>query len=48
MKLFDSSKVTQVAFKNYASFTKFITKIDGATIDDAEDLRLDMLMYNLT
>ena len=31
---------TQVAFKNCAPFTKCITKIDGTTIDDAEDLDL--------
>ena len=37
----------QVAFKNCASFIKCITKIDGTTIDDAEDLDLVMLMYNL-
>ena len=29
---------TQVAFKNFALFTKCITKIDGTTIGDAEDL----------
>ena len=29
---------TQVSFKNCAPFTKCITKIDGNTIDDAEDL----------
>ena len=39
--------VTQVSFKNCAPFTKCITKIDGATIDDAEDLDLVMPMYNL-
>ena len=38
---------TQVAFKNCAPFTKCITKIDGTKIDDAEDLDLVMLMYNL-
>ena len=38
---------TQVAFKNCAPFTKCITKIDGTTIDDAEDLGLVMQMYNL-
>ena len=38
---------TQVAYKNCASFIKCITKIDGATIDDAEDLDLVMPMYNL-
>ena len=38
---------TPLAFKNYASFIKCITKIDGTTIEDAEDLDLVMLMYNL-
>ena len=38
---------TQVAFKNFAPFTKWITKIDGTTTDDAEDLYLVMPMYNL-
>ena len=38
---------TQVAFKNYAPFNKCITKIDGTTIDDAEDLDLVMPTYNL-
>ena len=33
---------TQVAFKNFALFTKFITKIDGTTIENAEDLDLVM------
>ena len=28
----------KVAFKNCVPFTNFITKIDGTTIDDAEDL----------
>ena len=37
----------QVAFKICATFTKCITKIDGATIDDAEDLDIVMPMYNL-
>ena len=32
-------------FKNFASFTRCITKIDETRIDDAEDLV--MLMYNL-
>ena len=39
--------VTQVAFKNCSPFIKCITKIDGTTIDDAEDLDLVMLMNNL-
>ena len=34
-------QATQTAFTNCALFTKCITKIDGATIDDAEDLDLD-------
>ena len=37
-------QATQVAFKNCAPFTKCITKIDGTTIDDAEDLDLVMSM----
>ena len=36
-----------VAFKNCATFTKCIIKIDGTTTDNAEDLDLVMLMYNL-
>ena len=38
--------VTQVTFKGCAPFIKCITKIDGPTIADAEDLDLVMLMYN--
>ena len=38
---------TPVAFKNCATFTKCIIKIDGTTTDNAEDLDLVMLMYNL-
>ena len=41
-------QITQVAFENCAPFVKYITKIDGTTIDHAEDLDLVMLMYNLT
>ena len=37
---------TQVAFKNCAPFINCVTKIDGTTIDDAEDLDLVMSMYN--
>ena len=40
--------VTQVAFKNCASFTKCITNIYGTTIDDAEDLDLVMPIQNQT
>ena len=42
-----AASATQVAFKNCSPFTKCITKIDGTTIDDAEDLDLVMPMYNL-
>ena len=38
---------TQVAFKNYAPFTKSMTKIHGTTIEDAEYLDLVMPIYNL-
>ena len=38
---------TQLAFKNYLPFTKCIIKIDGTTIDNAEDLDLVILMCNL-
>ena len=37
----------QVAFKTCAHLTKHITKIDGTTIHDAEDLHLVMSMCNL-
>ena len=40
-------QATQAAFKNCAPPTKFITKIDGTTTDDAEDLDVVILMYNL-
>ena len=43
-----AASVTQVEFKNCAPFTKCITKIDGTTIDYAEDLDLVMSVYNLT
>ena len=39
---------TQVAFKTWTPFTKWITKIDGTAIDYAEDLDRVMPMYNLT
>ena len=35
-----TAPATQVSFKNCALFTKCITKIDGATIDDVEELEL--------
>ena len=39
--------VTQLVFKNCATFAKCISKINGTTIDDAEDLDLVMPMFNL-
>ena len=36
----------QVVFKNCEQFTKCITKFDGKTIDDAENLDLVLPMYN--
>ena len=42
-----AGSATPLAFKNCVPFTKCITKIDGATIHDAEDLSLVMSMYNL-
>ena len=38
---------TQVALKNCAPFTKYITKGDRTARDDDEDLDLVMHMYNL-
>ena len=42
-----AAPATQVAFKNCAPFTKYLTKVDGTIIDDAKDLDLVMPMYNL-
>ena len=42
-----ASPQIQVAFTNCAPSTKCITKIDGTTIDDAENLDLVVPMYNL-
>ena len=39
--------LTQVTFKNCATFTKCITKIDGTTTDYPEDLYLVIPMCNL-
>ena len=38
---------TQVSSKSFTPFTKCITKIDGTTIDDVEDLDLVIPMQNL-
>ena len=40
-------QVTELAFRNCASFIKCIPKFDGATIDDAKDSNRVMSMYNL-
>ena len=40
-------QATQIAFNKCAPFTKYITKIDGTTVDDAEILYLVLSMYNL-
>ena len=41
-----AAPATQVVFKNCTPFTKCITKIDGTTIDEAEDLDIVKPMYN--
>ena len=38
---------TMLTFNNCAPFTKCNTKIDGITIDNAENLDFVMPMYNL-
>ena len=38
---------TQVVFKNFAPFTKCITKIDGTTVDEREDWDLVTPICNL-
>ena len=43
----DAKRNKAVAFKNNASFINCISKINGAQIDNAEDLDVVMLMYNL-
>ena len=37
----------EVFFKNFAPFTKCISKINNADIDNAEDLDIVIPMYNL-
>ena len=37
----------KVVFKNCASVTKFITRFDGTTIDDAKDICFSMSLFNL-
>ena len=38
---------TEVGFENYEPFVKCIRKIHGTATNDAEDLDLLMIMYNL-
>ena len=42
-----TAPATPVLFKNCAPLTKYITKINRTTMDDAEYLDLVMPMYNL-
>ena len=37
-----------VTFKNCAPFTKCISRINNTDIDNAQDIHIVMLMYNLT
>ena len=37
-----------VIFKNCAPFTKCISRINGTDIDNAQDIDIEMPMYNLT
>ena len=39
--------VTQVVVKNSVLFTQYIPEVDRTKIDDAEDLDLVVIMYNL-
>ena len=43
----DAKRNKAVAFKNNAPFIDCISKINGITIDNAEDLDVIMPMYNL-
>ena len=43
----EQNAATEVGFENYAPFVKRIRKIHGTTANDAEDLDLVMMMYNL-
>ena len=44
----DANKINKnLAFKNNAAFVNCILKINGVKIDNAEDLDIVMLMYNL-
>ena len=45
--IINRQNVIEVVFKNCATFTKYITKIDGTTIDDDKGLDLVLPIYNL-
>ena len=42
----DVTPQVQAIFKHCSPFTRCITKVDGTTIDDAENLDLITAMYN--
>ena len=42
-----AAPATQASFKNCTRFTKCVTKVNGTTIDDDEELNLVMVAYNL-
>ena len=41
-------EIKRVIFKNCAPFTKCISRINGADIDNAQDIHIVMAMHNLT
>ena len=43
----DNNENTEVSFKNYTPFTKYITHINDEYVDDANNLDIKMSMYNL-
>ena len=46
IKIADVAANTNVAFKNYAPFTIFVTHINDEHVETAENLDIIMLMYN--
>ena len=47
IKVADVAANTNVAFKNFASFTRFVTYINDEHVETAENLDIIMPMYNL-
>ena len=41
------SETTQVAFKNWAPFKKYLTEIDGTLVGEANFINITMPMYNM-